>query len=62
MKLKLIEALKQAIKASGESQNAIAKACGLDQPNINAFMHGKRSISLESAEKIALHLGLTLKK
>jgi plasmid maintenance system antidote protein VapI len=58
----LIEALKAAIDASGESQNAIAVACEINQANLNAFMHGRRSLSLETAEKIAAHLGLELRK
>jgi plasmid maintenance system antidote protein VapI len=41
--------LKAAVENSSESQNAIAQSCGIDQGNLNAFMHGRRSISLETA-------------
>jgi plasmid maintenance system antidote protein VapI len=58
----LIAALKTAIENSGQSQNAIALACEINQANLNAFMRGKRSISIETAEKIAQHLGLDLVK
>lgn len=55
-------ALKAAIEGSGQSQNSIAQACEINQANLNAFMHGRRSLSLETAEKVAAHLGLELKK
>jgi plasmid maintenance system antidote protein VapI len=58
----LIDALKAAIDASGESQNSIAGACEINQANLNAFMHGRRSLSLETAQKIAAHLGLELRQ
>lgn len=57
----LIAALKAEIKRSGESQNAIAQACEIDQANLNAFMNGRRSISIETAEKIAAYLKLELR-
>jgi plasmid maintenance system antidote protein VapI len=58
----LIAALKEAIEKSGLSQNSIAVACEINQANLNAFMHDRRSISIETAEKIASHLELELRK
>jgi plasmid maintenance system antidote protein VapI len=58
----LIAGLKAAIEKSGQSVNAIAVGCEIDQANLNAFMHGRRSLSLETAEKIASYLGLELRQ
>jgi len=51
----------KAIRESDESQRSIASTLGIDQPNFNSFVHGKRSISFETAALLADHLGLVLR-
>lgn len=59
-RLDIIEQLRRAIRESGESQLSIAQGTGIDQPNLNKFVAGKRSISLESAAAICAYLKLDL--
>jgi transcriptional regulator with XRE-family HTH domain len=59
-RLDLIDQLRRAIRNSGQSQRAIALATGVDQANLNHFMNGKRSLSIESAALICEHLRLDL--
>jgi transcriptional regulator with XRE-family HTH domain len=60
MKRDVIRQLRNAIKASGESQRAIAEATGIDQGNLNRFVRGERSLSVENFAKLCAHLRLTL--
>lgn len=52
--------LRQAIAESGQSHYAIAKATGVAQPVITRFVNGTRSISLETAGKLAIFFGMKL--
>jgi hypothetical protein len=52
--------LKLAMKASGLTPYAIAKASGVNASAIQRFLHGERSLKLESVDKIAAALGLVL--
>jgi transcriptional regulator with XRE-family HTH domain len=60
MKRSVIDQLRKAIEDSDESQRAIADSTGIDQGNLNRFVRGERSVSLENFAKLCLHLGLTL--
>lgn len=51
--------LRQAIRDSGVSANALAKACDVPQPTISTFLLGK-DIRMKSADKLAAYFGLTL--
>lgn len=51
--------LRQAIRESGLSANALSKATGIDQTLISRFLRGK-DMGIERASKIAAHLGLSL--
>ena len=53
--------LRQAILDSGLSRYQISKLSGVDKSQLSYFVHGKRSLTLTSAEKIAEVLGLELK-
>ncbi len=56
----LVEQIKEAVRRSGQSLNALSKISGLDSGQLSRFMRGQRSVSLEAAEKLcnALHLHL----
>lgn len=57
----LAEALRQAITASEMSQATLAQETGIDPGVISRFIRGERSLSLETASKIADLLGLELR-
>jgi plasmid maintenance system antidote protein VapI len=50
------------IKESGQSLYFIAKVSGVDKVALGRFVAGKASLRLDRADKLASHLGLTLKK
>lgn len=56
----LTQALKQAIEASGQSHLQIAKGSGVSQAVLSRFVSGERSITLQTADKVASYLGLDL--
>ena len=56
----LSESLKQAIRASGQSEYQIAKAAGVSQIVISRFLSGERDIRMATADKLAGALGLKL--
>ncbi|TWT43947.1 hypothetical protein RAS1_03510 [Phycisphaerae bacterium RAS1] len=51
-------ALQEAIDADGRSWVAIAAASGTDKAQIGRFMRGVRSVTLDTADRICLALGL----
>lgn len=55
------EQLRKAIRDSGQSANAIAKATGVDQTLISRFLRGK-DMGIERASLVAAYLGLELKR
>lgn len=57
----IIEILRKAIEDSGYSQNQLSKLSGVNRAQINRFVKGERTLTLESAEKIAKVLKLELK-
>lgn len=62
----LAVALHQAIKASGLTHYALAKAAGVSATTIDRFMHPAddprhRDLTLETASKITAILGLELR-
>jgi transcriptional regulator with XRE-family HTH domain len=52
MKQNVIDQLRKAIEASGESQLAIGEATGINQGNLNRFLRGERGRSLENFAKL----------
>ena len=54
--------LKKAIVESGYTQNQLSELSGVNRAQINRFVKGERTLTLESAEKIAKVLKLELKK
>lgn len=57
-----MQSLKDAIEQSGYSQNQLSELSGVNRAQINRFVSGERTLTLESAEKIAEALKLELKK
>ena len=54
--------LRKAIVESGYTQNQLSELSGVNRAQINRFVHGERTMTLESVEKIAKVLKLELKK
>jgi transcriptional regulator with XRE-family HTH domain len=52
--------LRCAISASGKTDTELARLAGVPQPVLSRFRTGSRSLSLESAEKIAGVIGVVL--
>jgi plasmid maintenance system antidote protein VapI len=58
--ISLADQLRSAVVGSGLSQYAIAKNTGIAQPVITRFVNGTRSISIETADKLAIYFGMRL--
>jgi transcriptional regulator with XRE-family HTH domain len=56
----LVEQLRAAIRASGQSLNQLSKVCGVGRDRLSRFVRGERSIGLGAADKICRTLGLAL--
>ena len=56
----IVDQLRKAIADSGETEYAIAKGSGVSQSVVNRFVHGDRSISVETAAKLCVYLKLGL--
>ena len=56
----IIDALRAAIRQSGQTHYRIAKNAGIGPEMIDRFMSSKRDIRLATAAKIAEALGLEL--
>lgn len=60
MKGPISDRLRDAIADSRQSGHALAELAGVAPTQINRFVAGSRSLSLESADRIAGALGLKL--
>ena len=56
------EFLREAIKGTGKPLSQVARESGVAQPILSRFMSRKRSINLETAEKLFTYLGLEVKR
>lgn len=61
VRLTLEKSIKRALSESGKSVNSIAKESGVSQPVLQRFISGKRSLTLDTAERLCDFLGLELK-
>jgi DNA-binding phage protein len=52
--------LREAVRTSGRSMCATAREAGIDKASLSRFLSGERSLTLESAERLAEALGLRL--
>ena len=57
---KMANQIRRAIRKSGLSLNQLAEETGVDDGVLSRFMRDERSITLETAEKLADYLGLEL--
>ena len=55
---RILDAICEAIKASGKTRYRIAKDTGISQTQLSRLMTGERGLSIESAERLADYLGL----
>ena len=58
----VVTELRKAIVESGYTQNQLSELSGVNRAQINRFVKRERTLTLESAEKIAKVLKLELKK
>ena len=58
----IVETLRDAIKNSDLNIKQLGKLSGVDKGQISRFVNEKRTLTLESAERIAKALKLELKK
>jgi plasmid maintenance system antidote protein VapI len=58
----IVKVLRQAIIESGYTQNKLSELSGVNRAQINRFVRKERTLTLESAAKIAEVLGLELVK
>jgi len=56
----LTQQLQAAIAATGQSLYSLSQASGVAAPVLQRFVNGERGITLETAGKLAAHLGLSL--
>lgn len=54
------EQLRQAIRESGMSDSAVARAADLDKATMSRFLSGERGLRLESVDVLCVLLGLRL--
>lgn len=56
----LTELLQEAIRQSGKSAYQLAIDAGIGRPQITRFLHGERSIQLDTADKLLAALGCSV--
>jgi transcriptional regulator with XRE-family HTH domain len=54
--------LKSAIENSGKSRRQISLDTGIDEASLCRFASGKRGLSMEAIDQLALYFGLALVK
>jgi hypothetical protein len=57
MQINLAEAIREAIRASGQSAGLLGATSGVDKAIISRFLRDERSITVETAEKLLAALG-----
>jgi plasmid maintenance system antidote protein VapI len=57
----IVETLREAIEGSALNITQLGELSGVDKAQISRFVNEKRTLTLESAERIAEALGLELK-
>ena len=56
----LLDAIRRAIEASGQSRYRIAKESGVTAGQLSRLVNGERGLSVETLERLATHLGLEI--
>jgi plasmid maintenance system antidote protein VapI len=57
----LTDALLRAIRESGQTVQALAKAAGVARMSVARFVAGERSLRLDKADRLAAYFGLELR-
>jgi transcriptional regulator with XRE-family HTH domain len=57
---RILDAICEAIEASGQSRYRIAKRTGISQTQLSRLMTGERGLSFEASERLAEYLGLEI--
>lgn len=57
---RLIEAMRKAIEASGQTRYRIAKESGVSAGQLSRLVNGERGLSVESVERLADYLKLEI--
>jgi plasmid maintenance system antidote protein VapI len=57
----ILAELREAVAKDGRTHLAIANAAGIHPVTFSAFIHGKRGLSIDTIERLAKSLGLTVK-
>ena len=60
MMAKILDTLRRAIESSDKSRYQLWQETGIDQSQLSRLMRGKSSLSIESLEKLAAALDLTI--
>jgi plasmid maintenance system antidote protein VapI len=60
-RLTIADRLRQAVRASGQTVNAVAVGAGVPQPVLFRFVSGERDLTLRTAQKLADYFGLELR-
>jgi transcriptional regulator with XRE-family HTH domain len=58
--MKLSDQIRQAVEQCGETRYAIAKATGIDQSTLSRFVSGERGLPMNTLDRLADYLGLTI--
>ncbi|WP_285269212.1 helix-turn-helix domain-containing protein [Kaistella rhinocerotis] len=61
IKLRFAAKVKELRAASGMSQEVLANAAGLDRTYLQSIEKGKRNVSLETVEKLAMAFNIEIK-
>ena len=56
--MELSDTLRARVRASGDSQNKIARDSGVNQASLNLVMNEKRALRLQTAPRLADYFGL----
>ena len=57
---KLLDEIRSAMKASGQSRYSIAQEAGIAESQLSRLMSGERGLSVEGLERLADYLGLEI--
>jgi predicted transcriptional regulator len=60
--LSLEETLREAIRGSGLSENALAREAGVPQPVIWRFMRGKATMRLPNVERLMVYFDIEVRR
>ena len=56
----LVDQIRRAVEASGETRYAIAKASGVSQGQLSRLVSGERAMTVDTIERLADYLGLRI--